>query len=63
MIWRSPTSSPWVSSLTFSMNRSIDAATLGKCSRSQAPSNDDGIASNSARLIPMIPVTWLIDPS
>ena len=42
------------------MNRSIDAATLGKLSRSQAPSNDRGIASNSAWLIVMIPVTWLM---
>ena len=45
------------------MNRSIEAATLGKFSRSQAPSNDRGIASNSAWLIVMMPVTWLIDPS
>ena len=31
------------------MNRSIDVATSGKCSRSQAPSNDEGIASYSSR--------------
>ena len=45
------------------MNRSIEAATLGKLSRSQAPSNERGIASNSAWLIVMMPVTWLIEPS
>ena len=63
MISRSPTSSPCVSALTLSMNRSIDCATLGNWSRSHAPSNDGGIASYSAWLMATMPVTWLMDPS
>ena len=63
MISRSPTISPCVSALILSMNRSIDCAMLGNWSRSHAPSNDGGIASNSASLMLTMPVTWLIEPS
>ena len=57
MISRSPTTSPFVSRLTLPMNRSIDCATSGKLSRSHAPSNRFGIASNSSGLIVTMPVT------
>ena len=56
-------SSPWVSSLTLSMNRSIDWATPGKFSRSHSPSNCFGIASYSSALMLTMPVTWLTSPS
>ena len=63
VISRSPTSSPCVSALTLSMNRSIDSATPGKLSRSHVPSNVGGIASNSSLLMVTMPVTWLVAPS
>ena len=45
----SPTSSPWVSSLTLSMNRSIDCGDArGSARAATAPSNVEGIASNSS---------------
>ena len=63
MISSSPTSSPWVSALTLSMNRSIDTATSGNRSRSHAPSKAGGIAWYSASLMLTMPVTWLMAPS
>jgi hypothetical protein len=45
------------------MNRSIDRAISGKCSRSQAPSETGGIALNSSALIVTNPVTWVTSPS
>ena len=60
MISRSPTSSPFVSILIRLMKPSIEAATVGKFSRSQSPSNRGGIASNSASLMLTMPVTWVM---
>jgi hypothetical protein len=45
------------------MNRSMESATARKCSRSHAPSNRPGIASNSAWETVTMPVTWLVLPS
>ena len=55
--------SPLVSCLTLSMNRSIDWATWGKLSRSHWPSNCEGIAEKSSAVMLTIPVTWLTLPS